>query len=89
VTGPVPLLLKLTAKLFQCCGLRNARRRARLPVLHLWPDDFRDEVVARLLELNKQRAEQEVLAGAASLPQRGRRRRTKAGDPGPGLLGPD
>jgi hypothetical protein len=31
-----------------------------------WPDDFRDEVLARLLELNKQRAEQERLAGLAT-----------------------
>jgi hypothetical protein len=31
-----------------------------------WPDDFRDEVLARLLELNKQRAEEERLAGVAA-----------------------
>jgi len=31
-----------------------------------WPDDFRDEVLARLLELNKQRAEKERLAGLGS-----------------------
>jgi hypothetical protein len=29
-----------------------------------WPDDFRDEVLARLLELNEQRAKEEALAGA-------------------------
>lgn len=28
-----------------------------------WPDDFRDEVLARLLELNEQRAKEEELAG--------------------------
>ena len=28
-----------------------------------WPDEFRDEVLARLLELNEQRAEEERLAG--------------------------
>ena len=28
-----------------------------------WPDAFRDEDLARLLELNKERAEQERLAG--------------------------
>ena len=33
---------------------------------YLWPDDFRDEVLARRLELNKQRAEQERLAGSAA-----------------------
>ena len=30
-----------------------------------WPDDFRDEVLARLLELNEKRAEEERLAGIA------------------------
>ena len=28
-----------------------------------WPDDFRDEVLARLLELNEQRHQEELLAG--------------------------
>ena len=31
-----------------------------------WPDDFRDEVLARLLELNEQRAKEERLAGKAT-----------------------
>ena len=31
-----------------------------------WPDEFRDEVLARLLALNAQRAEEERLAGAAA-----------------------
>jgi hypothetical protein len=31
-----------------------------------WPDDFRDEVIARLLELNRQRAEEERLSGVAA-----------------------
>jgi hypothetical protein len=31
-----------------------------------WPDDFRDEVLARLLALNAERAEQERLAGVAA-----------------------
>ena len=31
-----------------------------------WPDEFRDDVLARLLELNKKRAEEEQLAGLAS-----------------------
>jgi len=30
-----------------------------------WPDDFRDEVLARLLELNEQRHQDELLAGKA------------------------
>jgi hypothetical protein len=31
-----------------------------------WPDEVHDEVLARLLELNRQRAEEESLAGAAA-----------------------
>jgi hypothetical protein len=43
-----------------------ATRRRRKPWRYRWPDDFRDEVLARLLELNRQRAEQERLSGAAA-----------------------
>jgi hypothetical protein len=38
-------------------------KRKKKPWRYRWPDDFRDEVLARLLELNKQRAEQERLLG--------------------------
>ncbi len=38
-------------------------RRRRKPWRYRWPDDFRDEVLARLLELNRQRAEEERRAG--------------------------
>ena len=31
-----------------------------------WPDEFRDEVLARLLELNEQRAKEEALTGRAN-----------------------
>jgi hypothetical protein len=41
-------------------------RQRKKPWCYRWPDDFRDEVLARLLELNKQRAEQEALAGATA-----------------------
>ncbi len=41
-------------------------RRRKKPWRHRWPEDFRDEVLARLLELNRQRAEQERLSGAAA-----------------------
>jgi len=34
-----------------------------------WPDEFRDEVLARLLELNEERHQEELLAGASE-PQR-------------------
>src|SRR5437868_12699044 len=41
-------------------------RRRKKPWRYRWPDAFRDEVLARLLELNRQRAEQERLSGAAA-----------------------
>jgi hypothetical protein len=41
-------------------------RQRKKPWRYRWPDDFRDEVLARLLELNKQRAEEEKLSGAAA-----------------------
>jgi len=41
-------------------------RRRRKPWRYRWPDDFRDEVLARLLELNRQRAEEERLSGAGA-----------------------
>jgi hypothetical protein len=46
-------------------------RRRRKPWRYRWPDDFRDEVLARLLELNRQRAEEERLTGAAAGAGRG------------------
>ena len=36
------------------------------PWRYRWPDEVRDEVLARLLELNKQRAEEEALSGRAA-----------------------
>ena len=36
------------------------------PWRYRWPDEFRDEVLARLLELNEQRAMEERLAGKAA-----------------------
>ena len=48
-----------------------------------WPDEFRDEVIARLLELNKKRAEEEAITGlvaeAAGMQsaKKGRRGKTK------------
>ena len=41
----------------------NGSSRRKKPWRYRWPDDFRHEVLARLLELNKERAEQERLAG--------------------------
>jgi hypothetical protein len=41
-------------------------RKRKKPYRYRWPDEFRDVVLARLLELNKQRAEQEKFSGAAA-----------------------
>ena len=62
-------------------------RQRRKPYRYRWPDDFRDEVLARLLALNKERAEQERLSGAVGKPRpgggrKGARQRPEA----PGLL---
>src|SRR5437773_3117373 len=47
-------------------GGTGAAKKKKKPWRYRWPDEFRDEVLARLLELNKQRAEEERLAGAAA-----------------------
>src|SRR6266852_8664219 len=39
--------------------------RRKKPWRYRWPDEIRDEVLARLLKLNKERAEGEQLAGAS------------------------
>jgi hypothetical protein len=50
----------------QTHSLAPRARKRKKPWRYRWPDDFRDEVLARLLELNKQRAEQERLTGLAA-----------------------
>lgn len=45
---------------------RPTGRGRKKPWRYRWPDEFRDTVLARLLELNKQRAEAERLSGAAA-----------------------
>jgi hypothetical protein len=42
------------------------RSRRRKPYRYRWPDEFRDEVLARLLDLNQQRAAEERRTGAAA-----------------------
>ena len=37
--------------------------KKKKPWRYRWPDEFRDEVLARLLELNKKRAEEEAISG--------------------------
>lgn len=49
---------------------RPAGRGRKKPWRYRWPDEFRDTVLARLLELNKQRAEEEKLTGAAAAEKR-------------------
>jgi hypothetical protein len=63
-------------------------RQRKKPWRHRWPDAFRDEVLALLLELNKQRAAQEQLGGPAAQKQASsRHKRTKAKGEGPNLYG--
>jgi hypothetical protein len=45
----------------------SSGRRSKKPWRYCWPDDFRDEVLARLLDLNQKRAEEERLAGLAAV----------------------
>jgi hypothetical protein len=62
-------------------------RQKKKPWRYRWPDDFRDEVLARLLELNRHRAEQERLTGQAaaagrkSVPRGGRKPKAKRNGP--------
>jgi hypothetical protein len=63
----------------------GGKRPRKKPWRYRWPDAFRDEVLALLLELNKQRAEQERLAGAAEKPKKGGKQPRPKG--GPELFG--
>ena len=47
--------------------------KKRKPWRYGWPDEIRDDVLGRLLELNAQRAKEEVLAGATARAEKGRR----------------
>jgi len=53
-------------------------RGRKKPWRYRWPDDFRDEVLARLLELNRQYAEEERLSGATA-EKKGKRSSTTKG----------
>lgn len=62
----------------------NGPRRRRKPWRYRWPDETRDEVLARLLELNRQRALEEgqvvdspITMAAAAVANAGRKRRKK------------
>jgi hypothetical protein len=56
------------------------------PYRYRWPDEVRDEVLARLLELNAERAKEEARSGAAAAKKRGRkvvaRRKSEGSDTG-------
>ena len=56
-------------------------RKRKKPWRYRWPDDFRDEVLARLLALNQERTVQEKLMGATvGRGRTGQRGRTKSRD---------
>ena len=67
-------------------------RKKKKPWRYRWPDEVRDEVLARLLKLNAERAEQERLAGIAAAasgpPKLKKPRGNKAVAPAPGDLPP-
>ena len=48
----------------------EAPRKRKKPWRYRWPDEFRDEVLARLLALNAERAEEERLAGESAGPNK-------------------
>jgi hypothetical protein len=59
-------------------------RNRKKPWRYRWPDDVRDEVLARLLELNADRAREEIQSGAEAEKKRGRKRasrRRQSGSP--------
>jgi hypothetical protein len=47
--------------------------RKKRPWRYRWPDDVRDNVLARLLELNTRRAKEEELSGAAAIRRTGKK----------------
>ena len=47
------------------------------PWRYRWPDDVRDEVLARLLELNAERAKEEFRSGAAATKSHGKKAAAK------------
>jgi hypothetical protein len=64
-------------------------RRRKKPYRYRWPDDFRDEVLARLLRLNQERADEEKGRECSPRAQHSlerRRFRNRKGDPTPRLF---
>lgn len=52
----------------------SSGRKKKKPYRYRWSDEVRDEVLARLLKLNAERAEQEKLTGQAAEPAKGTRK---------------
>ena len=51
----------------QLSGVSNSKKsKKKKPWRLRWPDEFRDEVLARLLELNEQRHQEELLTGVGT-----------------------
>ncbi len=53
------------------------------PWRYRWPNDVHDEVLARLLDLNAERAKEEVRSGAAATKKRGRKAAAKRASKAP------
>ena len=49
----------------------------RKPWRYRWPDEVHDEVLARLLELNAERAQEEVRSGVVATKKRGKKSAAK------------
>ena len=73
-------------------SIKEKKSKKKKPWCLRWPDDFRDEVLARLLALNAERAEQEKLAGLTFAPTTKGRAKKSSDDTVKGqgeLFGPD
>jgi hypothetical protein len=66
-------------------GAEETGRRRKKPWRYRWPDLVRDEVLARLLKLNAERVQEEILSGAAAAgkqkPNKTRAKTTTAAPP--------
>jgi len=61
----------------------EAGSRRKKPWRYRWPDDIRDEVLARLLDFNAERAREETRSGVAAKKKRGRKAALKRTAKGP------
>lgn len=60
----------------------SGKRQRKKPWRYRWPDAFRDEVLALLLDLNKKRAEEEALRGEAEEAKTSKKPGRKKANPG-------